>query len=157
MAYSIVSKPPVGFFFKVEIKGISEENSFQEVSGLSYDMKTEEILAGGEIIPYKVPKTVSFPNLVLKRGLVVPKSKLLTWCYESSQVAVGNPIKLKDIQVQLLQKKNDSSQKVIFKWDLKKAYPVKFQSSGLGAEKNEIVIETIELSYREWAIQDTAP
>ena len=68
--------PPCGFYFRVEFVGIDgmeddKEQRFQEVSGLSFEVETEELKEGGENrFVYKLPKRTKYPNLVLKRGLL---------------------------------------------------------------------------------------
>ena len=64
--------PPAGFYFKVEIVGVAgmnedTEQRFQEVSGLSVEIETEELKEGGENrFSYKLPKRAKYPNLVLR-------------------------------------------------------------------------------------------
>lgn len=67
--------PPVGFHFLVEFEGLgteSKDHQFQSVSGLSVDIETEEIAEGGENrFKHKFPVKTKYPNLVLKRGLLI--------------------------------------------------------------------------------------
>lgn len=80
--------PPVGFYFGVSIVGFEDtiDAEFQSVSGLSVDIETEEYAEGGENrFKHKVPVRTKFPNLVLKRGLVVKKSSLLDWCRNATE------------------------------------------------------------------------
>ena len=45
-----------------------EEQRFQDVSGLSFEIETETFVEGGENrFEYKLPKRIKYPNLVLKR------------------------------------------------------------------------------------------
>ena len=75
--------PPVGFHFKVEFQDIenrTNDHQFQSVSGLSVDLETEEIAEGGENrFKHKIPVRTKYPNLVLKRGLLID-SGLIEWC-----------------------------------------------------------------------------
>ncbi|MCF6357307.1 MAG: phage tail protein, partial [Draconibacterium sp.] len=72
--------PPLGFHFKVEFTNIEGEFQFQSVSGLTVSLETEEIAEGGENrFKHKLPVKTSFPNLILKRGLLV-NSDLIKWC-----------------------------------------------------------------------------
>ena len=54
--------PPGAFHFKVEFNGVTgtdndTEQRFQEVSGLSFDIETEELKEGGENrFTWKLPK-----------------------------------------------------------------------------------------------------
>ncbi|NQY01119.1 MAG: phage tail protein, partial [Flavobacteriaceae bacterium] len=73
----------VGFHFKVEFTGIEttqNDHQFQSVSGLSIDLETEEIAERGENrFKHKIPVRTKFPNLVLKRGLLMD-SGVIDWC-----------------------------------------------------------------------------
>jgi len=91
--------PPLGFHFKVEIAHIKGEFQFQSVSGLTVDMDTEEIAEGGENrFKHKLPVRTRYPNLVLKRGLLVD-SELIRWCRD----AVENfDIRPADLTISLL-------------------------------------------------------
>lgn len=80
--------PPVGFYFGVSIEGFNDtiDAEFQSVSGLSVDIETEEYAEGGENrFKHKLPVRTKFPNLVLKRGLVVKDSSLLKWCNNATK------------------------------------------------------------------------
>src|ERR1043165_2837481 len=76
--------PPAAFHFKVEFIGVDgmdsdTEQRFQEVSGLSVEVETEELREGGENrFVYKLPKRAKYPNLVLKRGLLT-NTAILDW------------------------------------------------------------------------------
>src|SRR2546425_10192350 len=74
--------PPTGFHFRVEFVGVTDDDTeqrFQEVSGLSVEVETEELREGGENrFVYKLPKRAKYPNLVLKRGLL-KSTALLKW------------------------------------------------------------------------------
>ncbi|HEX6181118.1 MAG TPA: phage tail protein, partial [Chitinophagaceae bacterium] len=64
--------PLVGFHFKVEFSGVGNSDNdtrFQEVSGLTAEIGTEELQVGGENrFSYRLPTRARFGNLVLKRG-----------------------------------------------------------------------------------------
>ncbi len=72
------TETPVGFYFSLSYQG--EDNSFQEVSGISKELSIEEMADGGENkFKYRLPIIAENKNLVLKRGPVRAKSKLLQW------------------------------------------------------------------------------
>ncbi|MGB5944074.1 MAG: phage tail protein [Leeuwenhoekiella sp.] len=139
-----MSYPPVGFHFKVEFFGITDQEvdfQFQSVSGLSAEMTTEEITEGGENrFKHKLPLRATYPNLVLKRGLITD-SKLITWCRNAIENFVFKPT---DLTVKLLNNEHEP----LTTWNVVHAYPVKWSVSEFDAEKNSVVIETIELAYR---------
>jgi phage tail-like protein len=141
---------PVGFHFKVEFHGIEmqkEDHQFQSVSGLSIDLETEEIAEGGENrFKHKIPVRTKYPNLVLKRGLLMD-SGVIDWCLDALEDFVFKPI---DITVSLLAKDTDGSSTnavPLQTWDIVHAYPVKWNVSDFNAEDNKYVIETLELAY----------
>lgn len=142
-----VTTPIVGYYFNVKIPGAAEDTAFQEVSGLNMEIRTEEIKEGGQNrLIYKVPQSIQYPNLVLKRGIIKPSSELNKWCNETIQSG-GFQIKLKDITVNLLDP-SKSGQSPLVTWVFKNAYPIKYQISNFNAERSEIAVETIELVYQ---------
>jgi phage tail-like protein len=75
--------PPVGYHFRVEFNNIKGEFQFQSVAGLNIELETEQIAEGGENrFKHKLPVRTKFPNLVLKRGVLV-NSELIKWCREA--------------------------------------------------------------------------
>ncbi len=139
---------PVGFHFKVEFTGIEtskDDHKFQSVSGLSIDLETEEIAEGGENrFKHKIPVRTKFPNLVLKRGLLM-NTGVIGWCVDALEYFDFKPI---DLTVSLLQVEKDQEQaQPLLSWNIVHAYPVKWNVSDFNAEDNKIVIETLELSY----------
>lgn len=132
--------PPLGFHFKVEFVGYPGEFQFQSVSGLTVDVETEPIAEGGENrFKHKVPVRTKYPNLVLKRGLLVD-SELIKWFRNAVENLDFKPTNL---IVKLLNEKHEPLQS----WNVVHAYPVKWSISDFDAEQNNLVIETLELSY----------
>lgn len=138
---------PVAFYFDVEFKKGSYVIAipFQEVSGLTVEMETEEIKDGGENgFSYHVPTRMKHNNLVLKRALAPVKNDFLEGL--ASRPLNGDPIAsmtLFDITVSLLSEENEP----LRAWLLTGAYPVKWDLVPFGSAKNEIAIETIEFAY----------
>ncbi len=143
--------PPVGFHFKVEFSGIGttkNDHQFQSVSGLSIDLETEEIAEGGvNAFKHKIPVRTKFPNLVLKRGMLLD-SGVIDWCKEALENFTFEPI---DITVSLLVKDGEESAQSdavpLQTWNIVHAYPVKWNVGDFNAEENKLVIETLEISY----------
>lgn len=139
--------PPLGFHFKVEFTNFPGEFEFQSVSGLSVDMETEEFTEGGENrFKHKVPVRTKYPNLVLKRALLV-NSDIVGWCRSALEDFVFEPT---DIVIKLL---NEEHQPLL-SWNVVHAYPVKWNLSDFNAEENKLVIETLELSYNYFNVID---
>lgn len=140
--------PPVGFHFKVEVLGLPPNDHdvrFTEVSGLSAELATEEIAEGGENrFLQKYPIRTKYPELVLKRGLLL-NSEILNWiqqCIEDLQ------IRPKNIDVKLL---NENHQPLIT-WHLANAYPTKWSVSDFNATGNAVVIESLQFFYQYFTV-----
>lgn len=146
--------PPVGFHFAVYIKNNAKDiakeavidSQFQSVSGLSVDISTEEYAEGGENrFKHKLPLKTTFPNLVLKRGLVIG-SELTNWCKN----AIENfEFELKDITVILL----DATHGPLMTWEVVGAMPVKWSVDEFSASESKIVVESIELAYKYFTMK----
>lgn len=138
--------PPPSFYFRLSFSGISgqADAGFQEASGISTQIETEEVICGGENrFKYKLPKVIKSDNLVLKRGLVTSNSQLATWCKNTLTSDFGTTIQPKSIMISLLG--NDG--KPLMSWSFVNAYPVKWSVSDFKSQENAISIETLEFAY----------
>ena len=136
--------PPVGFHFRVDIEGITSDGidiRFQEVSGLNASVGEFTYNEGGENrFTHRMADRVSYEKLVLKRGMLIG-SKLIAWFKDAVESFSFDP---KDVVVTLL----NADHEPLESWSFVKAYPVKWSVSSFNAQQNEIVIETIELSFQ---------
>lgn len=154
--------PPVGFHFDVRILdafdaasvvtgslGVTKDvdGSFQEVSGISVEVPVDDFYEGGENrFTYKLPKPIKYSPLQLKRGLVSSLSALGEWCQETFELGFDQPITTKEVLVSLL----NEDGLPLMAWVFIGAFPTKWNVSNFNAMNNEIVIETLELSYRRF-------
>ncbi len=135
-------KYPVGFYFSLSFEG--EQLGFQEILGISKELGTEEVQSGGENrFKYRLPTVVTNQNLVLKRALVPEGSVLIKWVEDTLDSGLSQAIITKNVSVNLL----NSEGYVLTTWMFHNAYPVKYSVSNLHSQKNELVIETLELAY----------
>ena len=136
--------PPVSFHFKVEVLGLAANDNdvrFTEVSGLSVEMGTEEIPEGGENrFLQKFPTRAKYPELILKRGLLV-NSEIVTWIRECLE---DYNIQPKNLYIKLL---NDEHQPLLT-WRIVNAYPTKWVVSDFNASSNTVVVETLQFFYQ---------
>lgn len=142
--------PPAAFYFKVSFSGFGDysDTSFQEVSGISQKMETDSFVEGGENrFVYSLPKSVKTENLVLKRGIATKKSELVKWCRSVLEGGYSQPIQTRTVLVLLM----NAAEVPIRAWNFSNAYPVKWAVDGFNSTKNEVSIETIELSYNEFS------
>ena len=136
-----------GFYFSLSIEGMGggTDAGFQEISGLSKELKVDEVVCGGENrFKYRLPGGATFGNLVLKRGITLDKSPLMDWCNNTLNGGLESPIRPKNVIVKLLNAGGEPCQS----WTFIKAYPVKWSASDLNSEKSEVFIESIELAYQ---------
>jgi phage tail-like protein len=137
--------PVPGFHFRVTFEGLEPtdiDTRFQEVSGLSAEISTEELAEGGENrFVHKLPVRARFPNLVLKRGLFNQSSNIVKW----AQDAIANfEFKPCTVIIHLLNEKHEP----LMTWNFQGAYPVKLDISNLNANENSFLVETLELAYK---------
>ncbi len=154
--------PPVGFFYSVNLLGGNSPNAavdagFQEVSGISLKMGTDEIREGGENrFAHKVPGRVAFDNLVLRRGLVVKSSPFGNWVRDTLTGGLDQKIEPKDIMVDLLDAGGSLDKPTpLMSWHFVNAYPVQWEISDLKAQDSSIVVETLTLAYSYFSFVDT--
>lgn len=133
--------PPVGFYFSVEFSGVSNKNDskFQEVSGISVSVETEPFKQGGSDNTYDLPKKMKYTNLVLKRGMLMG-SQLTTWFRKATE---NLEFSLMDIQVSLMNREGQP----LAVWSFVNCYPIKWSVDAFNSTKNEVALETMEISY----------
>src|SRR5271165_4984023 len=118
---------------------------FQKVSGLSAEVTTTTVEEGGQnLYIHRLPKRVSYNNLVLERGMVV-----------------GSPLNIEFNAAMSLFKFTPSSVLVFLMdadkvpvagWTFFNAYPVSWATSDLDAQQKAVVIDTLELAYNRMQI-----
>ncbi len=140
--------PPVGFHFKVEVDGLPPNDNdvrFTEVGGLSVELATEEVAEGGENrFIQKYPVRAKYPELVLKRGLLL-NSEVVSWaraCIENLEIVPHT------VYVKLL---NDEHQPLLT-WNLANAYPTRWSVSDLNSTSNAVVVESLQLFYQTFTL-----
>lgn len=135
------------FHFDVTFQGSDPDipdTAFQEVSGLETELVTEPLQEGGENrFVHNLPKQVKHKNLTLKRALMTGDNGLVTWCKNTLEQGFGKPIKPQDLLISL----RDAAGEPVASWSITNAFPVKWAAGNFDAMKNELAIETIELSY----------
>lgn len=115
---------------------------FKSVSGISADISTSDVREGGQnLFTHRLPDRVNYGNLVLTRGLIV-----------------GSPLNIEFNAAMSLLKFSPSNVVVTLldingfptlgaSWLFLKAYPVKWATSDLSGNNNDVVIDTMELAY----------
>ena len=137
---------PAAFYFAVTFgeQAQDADSAFSEVSGISPEMETEAVVEGGENrYVLALPKGVKHPRLILKRGIAANTSRLLMWCMAVLEGGLAQPVYPKMVHLFLL----GSDGTPLRAWSFSDAYPVKMAVEAFNSTKNEVAVETIELSY----------
>lgn len=137
--------PPPVFAFRVEIDGAEGETGFQEVSGLQVEFQTEDVAEGGQNrFLHKLPTKTKYANLVLKRGVVTRDSVFGRWV---SRALSGGLVRQGGARTVLVKLLNEKRQPLMV-WTVFGAYPLRWEHSTLNAMGNDVLIETVELTYQ---------
>lgn len=133
------------FHFSVDWGGT--RLGFTEVSGLDKQLDVIEYRAGDspEYHKIKQPGLQKFSNITLKRGTFKGDNQYFDWL----NTVQLNKIERRDVTITLL---NENHEPVVT-WQVKKAWPVKVQSTDLKADGNEVAIETLELAHEGLTIK----
>src|SRR5689334_16251085 len=113
---------------------------FQRVSGLQATVETLTVNEGGQnLYSHRLPRRISYGNLVLERGFVVGSPLNLEFNAAMSlfKFAPSNAM------VTLL----DAEAAPLAAWLFVKAYPVRWATADLSATEDRVLIDTLELSY----------
>ena len=143
--------PPWGFYYKVEftLGGPlpADDARFQTVSGLSVEYDYESFKEGGENrFEHKLPVRTKYADMVLKRGMLTGSS-VIKWFLAAFRDRDFSPA---DVNVILM---NEAGQP-LRTWNVAHAIPKKWLVSDFNANESSIVIETMELTYRYFSIQE---
>jgi phage tail-like protein len=144
--------PPWGFYYKVdfEISKNTDDARFQTVSGLSVEYDYENFKEGGENrFEHKLPVRTKYADMVLKRGMLT-NSEVIKWCLAAFRDRQFRPA---NVNVILMNEKGDP----LRTWNVVRAIPKKWLVSDFNANESSVVIETLELTYRYFTIQQDPP
>ena len=130
---------PFGAFnFLVEIDGVMK-GGFSEVSGLDAEIEPIEYRTGEEDITVrKIPGLKKFSNITLKRGLTTDHS-LWDWMKKG----LDGKVMRTAMSITVL----DETRQPVLRWNVREAWPCKWEGPELSAKGNEISIETLEICH----------
>jgi phage tail-like protein len=139
MADTISPYPLPKFHFQVQWGGTKV--NFTEVTGLEVSADVIEYRDGAslEFHKIKMPGMQKFSNITLKRGKFQKDNDFYVWW---TQISMNTVIR-RDLIIVLL----NENHAPVFTWNVKNAFPVKVNAGDLGADKNEVMIETLELAH----------
>jgi phage tail-like protein len=131
--------------FLFEVDGV-EIGQFMEVSGLEVSVETEDVTEGGQnSFVHKLPGRMTWPNIVLKRG-VARQDALLRWLNESSGetfAANGNTLVRKSAAITLC----DRTGTRLMSWEFDGAFPVKWTGPSFASATAEHPTEQLEIAH----------
>ena len=128
------------FFFIAGVIPNPLDIRFQRVSGLSTRVETEPMNNGGKnLITKRLPKRLTYDNLVLERGFVVGSPLNL----QLNDVMNEFKFFRSDVLVTLV----NEDAIPISAWMFKEAFPVRWATADLNAQEDRILIDTLELSF----------
>ncbi len=140
--------PLTGFHFSVEWNPKEPENiSFSEVSGLNVSTTAIEYREGSdkEYTTLKMPGLRKYGNITLKRGSMATDNGFFTWINSIN----NNTVERREIKIMLLNEEHNA----VVTWNVKNAFPVKYDAGGLNASKGEVLIESVELAYESFTVE----
>ncbi|WP_350307148.1 phage tail protein [Photorhabdus viridis] len=115
---------------------------FQQISGLSRELNVSTYREGGDNSSnLYLPENIQHGSLVLQRGVMAISPLTLNF----NQVLSGISSSYLNVVVMLM---NHLSLPVC-SWVISKALPVKWSTSDLDANSNSILLNTLELRYRD--------
>jgi phage tail-like protein len=125
-------------------RGKIEEAYFNEVSGLTAEVDVFSYEEGGENdYVRKLPGRAKFSNVTLKRGVVYNEG-LWLWFRDVSR---GKIVRA-DVSVVLY----DTTHDELKRWNLAKAYPVKWVGPSFKADENAVSVESLELAFEGMSV-----
>ena len=131
--------------FLVEVDGL-EIGRFQEVSGLEVDVTVEDLEEGGEnSFTHKLPGRMTWPNMVLKRG-ITQTDNFLSWLNKSSGEqfsAQGNKLTRSTAAITLITAEGIR----LRSWDFDGAFPVKWRGPTFASGSADAAVEELEIAH----------
>jgi phage tail-like protein len=143
MASGDVARSRFAGLYRFEVDGV-EIGTFQEVGGLRVEMKVEEVTEGGRNdFAHKLPGPISWPNIVLKRG-VTNGDELFRWFNDTAAgVNAGAGFERLTGSVAAL----DEQRRQIRQWSFAGALPVKWTGPDFTASGSGIAVEELEIAH----------
>jgi phage tail-like protein len=136
---------PTTSTFLVEVDGVSI-GRFTEVQGLEIEIAVDTIEEGGQnSYVHKVPGRMSWPNIVLKRGLT-ESDNLITWLNKSSGEGfsgASNKLTRSTASIVLL----SSSGKRLRAWEIEGAFPIKWSGPQFATDSDDQPEEELEIAH----------
>lgn len=142
---------PFAGSFVVTLDGI-EVGSFREVSGLGAELEVHPLVEGGNNrYVHQLPGRLSWPHIVLKRG-VVRSDALFGWFLTASEHGLAStdggsrPSGTLTRQTAAITVQDPAGQ-TVRTWNLNGCFPVRWTGPTLAATASDIAVEELELAH----------
>ena len=127
------------FRFWVEMTSIVEA-MFTDCTGLSMERKVDPLREGGVTdFEHQLPGRTTYPRIVLKRGFIL-SPKLYDWFQKGIKDGMVERITFSIFLY-------DQASKRVKTWNVKDAYPAKWEGPDLKTDGSQGVVESIEIVH----------
>jgi len=128
----------------LDVSFIANDYRFQSASGLSYQLETRDVREGGQIgNPHKLFEKVTFPELVLSRGMVLAASPVTANFHVAMQSLQSLKLTILVTMLHIVEKVDVP----VRAWLLTGALPSHWEVATLDAQANTLAVETLSFSY----------
>jgi phage tail-like protein len=134
--------PISAFAFSLEIQGLTEA-TFREASGFGSEhdvIEFKEQGPKGQTIVHKIPGTLKWQNINLKRGIT---SNLALWQWRDK--VIKGQIESARVDGSIVGYNEDGSE--VIRYNFTRGWPSKWTASGLNAQGHDPIIEEIEIVH----------
>ena len=151
MSDTVYAEGGWGGSFLVEVDG-TPIGTFKEITGLSVDIGVEEVEEGGQNgFVHKLPGRMTWPNLVLKRG-VTSSNTLFAWINKiSGDGFTGQQNKVTRSTLAIVLVGADGTSR-LRSWNFEGAFPVKWSGPSFSATSTEPAEEELEIAHHGFTI-----
>jgi phage tail-like protein len=137
--------PALSYKFTVEMDGIAEA-TFTECEGLKLEREVIEYKEGGtNNFIYKFPGRIKQENIRLRRGVVYSSA---FWDWFTYGIRSGKTDR-RNLSILV----GDPSNKIVQRWDVISAWPVRYEGPELKADSIQAALELIELAHHGIILQ----
>lgn len=133
------------FSFVIEVDGIAS-TGFQKCGELSVEVANIMYSEGGALIPHKSPGRLTYSDVTLERGATQDRD-LFDWFSQVADAAANAGLNEPAFRrtPDIVQLDRDGSE--LRRWRLHNAWPTKFVAGEWDNEADEVVIESVTLTY----------
>ena len=146
---------PVSSNFLFEVDGV-QIGSFMEVTGLELRVETETYEEGGQNgFVHQLPGRMTWPNIVLKRG-IVDTDALFDWVRKSSGddfATAGNKLTRCTGAIVLMSSGNNR----LRSYEIKSAFPIRWTGPRLNVDEQAPLVEELEVAHHGFVSKTNTP